>query len=551
MSLDKESNIINAALEYVNIEGYEEGIKLFVKNFPQYKIDLFNPQFNQSVDNFIYSYTSDVENCLVIQNKLGNSVETLSNMYKNVVAQNSEKKYVNFQNKRMECLGKNNVKIKFAEKNQFPYEDETFDLIIYENFFDNISKFDQEKIKKIIKEVKRILKKNGSFSFITKEIDKKLESYIKDSGLKIEKFWSLQKNSIPSFSGKKDDQIGLEWCMKNISSFSNMKNSGMKKKIAFLAMKLGSKQATLLKKRIFPYTIYRCYKEKNALSLIEFIEQKSKFNHIIVQSRPKKIICILIDKKGSAKKILNFRRYGTEFPKEIIEVKRIFPELKNPEVRLWMEDWFSGRAIELNNSKEIELIIDWLIDFQDNTKQEERSIGEIEKEIEVLKNQMKKEKIYDEKYFSWINDYKEFLISSKIPSTPIHGDLWINNIIFDDKKLKINVIDWEKCKNKDSSLYDFMFFLTNLITKTKGSKLDFERFKKFFNNETQEYELMSRIRLKMNKHFDTEVDLLLLFRVEIIKRIVSPSFGVSIGKNSKNTLLNMLKLLEKKQSLYS
>lgn len=550
MSSDNESSIIETALKDVNDEGYEEGIKSFIKKFPQFKINLFNPQFNQSIDNFIYSYTSDTENCLIIQNKFGDSVETLSNMYKNVVSQNYDRKFVNFQKKRMEYLGKNNIEIKVIEKNLFPYENEAFDLIIYEDFFSNISKINENQIKNIINELKRILKKNGSLSFVGKENNKKIDSIIKESGLKIEKFWSLQKNSIPSFSGKINDQSSLEWCMKNFSRFSNAKKAGMKKKIAFLAMKLGSKQAGMLKDRILPYTIYRCYKEKNSLSLIEYIQKKSKLSHIVVQSRPKKIICILLNEKGNAKKILNFERYGKEFPKEIIEVKRIYPELKNPQSRLWMEDWFSGGLIKLDNSKEIELVIDWLINFQNNTKQDYRNKDEIKDEINYVKNLMREEKIDSKNYHSWLDHYEEFLLSNKIPATPIHGDFWINNIIIDNEKSKINVIDWEKCKIRENSLYDFMFFLTNLITKTKGSKLDIERFEKFLKSGTQEYELMTKIRLKMNNHFDCEMDLLLLFRIEIIKRIVSPGFGISIAKKSKDILLNMLKLLEEKQSLY-
>ena len=62
---------IKVGLEDIKKYGYENGIKSFVKKFPKYKSELLNPQFNQSTDNFIYCYTKENNNCLIIQNKLG------------------------------------------------------------------------------------------------------------------------------------------------------------------------------------------------------------------------------------------------------------------------------------------------------------------------------------------------------------------------------------------------------------------------------------------------------------------------------------------------
>ena len=56
MTEEKYQNKMKIILEFIHKEGYDKGIKLFVKKFPEHKIELLNPQFNQSVDNFIYCY---------------------------------------------------------------------------------------------------------------------------------------------------------------------------------------------------------------------------------------------------------------------------------------------------------------------------------------------------------------------------------------------------------------------------------------------------------------------------------------------------------------
>ena len=119
MSKEQFQNKMKIILELVNKEGYDKGVKLFAKKFPEHKTELLNPQFNQTVDNFVYSYTKYNDNCLVIQNKFGNSMESLSNIYKNVITQNSIKEYLEFQEKRIKKINKNNIKTNLCKKNNF------------------------------------------------------------------------------------------------------------------------------------------------------------------------------------------------------------------------------------------------------------------------------------------------------------------------------------------------------------------------------------------------------------------------------------------------
>ena len=94
-----------------------------------------------------------------------------------------------------------------------------------------------------------------------------------------------------------------------------------------------------------------------------------------------------------------------------------------------------------------------------------------------------------------------------------------------------------------------MFFFTNLVTKTQGSPLDFERFKKFLDKDSQENNLIQMIKPKIDECFNTNIDLLLLIKIEIIKRIIAPPFGTAIiNQKSKEIQHKMLKFLEEKQS---
>ena len=541
---------IKVGLEDVEKYGYEKGIKSFVKKFSKYKSELLNPQFNQSIDNFIYCYTKENNNCLIIQNKLGNSFESLSNIYNNVISQTSINDNLNFQKYRLKNINKKNIQIKLSDNNKFQYEDNYFDLIIFEGFENEIKDLEDDKIKDLLNKIRKILHPKGSFCFVTKNSKNNLEKIIEHSELKFEKFWSMQKNDIPSFSGKFDDKTGIKWCMKNLSLFTNAKKMSMKKKMGLLALKFGSKNENILKNRIVTSIVYRCYKEKSP-GLIEFIEEETGFSNFIVQSRPKKIIIILLDKNGIAKKILNFKRYGFIFPEKIVKVKRTNSEMGDPNERLWIENWFSGRSIDIKNVNELKLIIKWLTEFQNKTKQGYMTNQNIDDEIFDLKDKMINDQLLnDKKYFSWIENYEKFLKQNKIPITAVHGDLWLNNIIFDDSKLLINVIDWEKFSNCGSALKDLIYFLTNFITKTKGSSLDIERFKKFLNEDSFEYKLIQKIKPEIYQCINVNINIFLLLKIEIIKRILAPPFGSSlVNKKSKEIQIEMLKILEEKQSL--
>jgi len=553
MNENKTNNIIKIALNEIKKNGYEQGIKSFIKKFPKHKMELINPQFNQSVDNIVYCLGFQNENCLILQNNFGNTMETLSNIYHKVISQNSDEDYIKFQLERVKNISKKNIELQCLDKKQFPYEDDFFDLIVYENFFENIQNLKDEEINSIIFEIIRILKPSGCFYFIEKKLNKKIETMLNKSGLKIKQYWSMQNNSIPSFSGKNDDYVGLKWYMNNISIFLSTKKISLKKKMALFTMKINSKQLIhIFKEKFIPSTIYCCYKDKIPLSVTDFIEQETGFKHFVVQSRPKKIIFILLNRNGSSQKIVNFKRYGYDFPTKIINVDRKFSEMRNPRGRLWMEDWFQGRTINVKKYDEIKLVIEWLIDFQNNTKQEIRTDIEIEYEINKLKNKICDNLELDTtKCLVWLEDYKIFLKNNKFFTTAVHGDFWINNIIYDSKLSKINVIDWEKYVDRGSPLYDFMYFLTNLITKTKESPLDLQIFQKFINEKTKEYNLLVKIKPIIDTYFKCNVNFLMLFRIEIIKRILAPPFGSSIlNKKNKNIQLEMLRMLNEKKTLF-
>lgn len=549
----KSREEINVFLKEINQEGYQVAVKKFVEKFPKYGSYLINPEFNQSIDHIFYCLTKENKRCLVLENNFGNTVETLSNIFHEVISQNSSQDFLKLQSKRFEQIDKNNLRLIHSNFEKLSFPDNYFEFIVIENLFENIDIKNKEKIKSFIREVSRILKSEGCLIFNSNEINDDLNQILDDVNLKTRKYWSMQMDQNPSFSGKYEDEIGLKWYMNNVSNFLVTKEISFKKKMMLWTIKKGSKQAVkIFKKKFVPTIIFCCFKDNIPTTISDFVESESGYNHYVVQSRPKKIVGILIDGEGTSQKIINFNRYGYEFPSKIVEVERKFPIMNDPNERVWMDNWFEGISINPESTEDVSKALDWLIEFQNTTKQELIDENDINVEIDDVLNDIKKKSILDNSQcLKWIEEYRSFLQKNKFYHTAIHGDFWINNILINSKTSKINVIDWEKYKQKGNQLYDFMFFFFRLMTKTKTSSLDINKFQKCIDEKTEDYKKITKSVKKMNLHFRCDFNFLVALRILIIRRILEPPYGTSIATKKDNDIqMEMLRLLSKKQALF-
>ena len=544
----EKNDTIKQLVEEINNTNYKIAIEKFVKKYPDFKSQFLNPQFNQSVDQIIYSLTNKNNKCLVIENEFGNSIETLSSIFHNVYSLQHNENFCNLQ--RIRFKDKTNIIIKSGRIENTPFNEDNFDLIIFENFPNYMKNVNLDEI---IKKISKILTPGGCFMFINKN-NQDIKQIIENEEFLTKQYWSMQIGQYPSFSGKINDEIGLKWYMNNYENFVSHKRNSLKKKIALWTMKKTSKHTTkIFKEKFLPSLITCCFKQKIGTTIIDFVEKQSGFSNFVCLSRPKKIIMIMLDHLEKPQKIVHFNRHEKNFPLEIINVQRKFPKMDDPKTRIWMEQWFDGKIIDTENFEQIILSLDWLMQFQNNTKQEQMSEEVIKLEIEDMKKKISKiEFLKNTTYEQWVDKYGDFLKKNNFCYTAMHGDFWKNNILFDSKNSEINVIDWERYQRKENPFNDFMYFFFRLFTKTNESSIDLERLETFLDQRSKKYRDMIIVQKKLNSHFDCEIDFLLLLRIFVLKRILDSNNEKSLtNQKDKDKQISILQILNVKQSLFA
>jgi thiamine kinase-like enzyme len=220
-----------------------------------------------------------------------------------------------------------------------------------------------------------------------------------------------------------------------------------------------------------PGFIFCCYKNDIPKSLEDIIITNSDSNNFLTISRRTRIIYILFGKNKKPAKLVSLDRYGYEIPERIIECKRIFPKMKDPIGRLWIENWFNGNPIDPSRINEIISALNWLHQFQNNTSNEIMRKEFVEEtEIDGIRKSLIKIKgIPLEKYETWLEEYSSFVDEHVIHKTAVHGDFWYSNILIESKTNTIKVIDWENFRSVGNPFYDYILFIFNFMTMSDGN----------------------------------------------------------------------------------
>ena len=295
----------------------------------------------------------------------------------------------------------------------------------------------------------------------------------------------------------------------------------------FFLGRIPGRLSNSLMRKFSPYIIHCGSKGNFSNTIEEIIQAETGYSNYLLVSRRSKIKIISIDEKGNSRKVTSINRYDYNFPKIIEKFERVFPKMHDPLNKIWIEDWIPGRKLEPSNLKEVINTMKWLIDFQKKSNQGIVSEKEINIEIEDLKeglNHFPKEKF--ELFSLWLNEYKKYILTKKIPITGVHGDFWIGNILFDSRQKKISVIDWELFREKGNSLYDFMLFLYNLMSMVKGDN-PISSFSKALKEESGNIKIINEVKKIMNEYFSTDLDYKLLLKITIMKKLVIPKGSLS------------------------
>jgi ubiquinone/menaquinone biosynthesis C-methylase UbiE len=563
-----KKNVMKFLMEEINKYGYNTGTKNFVKKYPKYKMKFLDPRFDQSIDSIFHCLGKNNNRCLVLGSGFGNKTEILSHIFNEIYSIEIMEELLIFQNKRFFEAGITNVISLKSEIERLPFTEDFFDLIVIDQtFFDFIeiySKNEQNTELVILNELKRVLTKKGCLCFgiennskynflfgrnSTKKKNKNILDLkeilrlVKKSGFQTKTYWTLPSNEKPYFSSNLEDGLATKWYFENYKNFIKGTKNQLKYVFFFkILLKLNQKMIKIFTKKLAPYFVLYCYKENIQNSIEDFVLKETNFSSCFSMSRRIKTVFILIDNLGKAKHIVHFRRYGKKFPDKIPEIERIFPDMKNPESRIWMEEWKNGRTLNPFNSNEVIQAILWLFKFQNESFQDRLKKEELEEEIIMIKENLnKRENLNKIQYENWIKDYEKFLTENIIKKSAQHGDFAFANLLFDPKTNTISPIDWENFSLSGSPFKDLMDFIIRLMI--QSSKNEVATFREKIQDENEFKDLMFEIEKLLDEHFKCNIDINLIIRYAVLKKVAEL---IKIKKESANTYIELLKILENK-----
>ena len=248
---------------------------------------------------------------------------------------------------------------------------------------------------------------------------------------------------------------------------------------------------------------------------------------------------ILLDRYREPKKIVSCKFTKYDFTEKVIQIKRVFPMMRDPEEKIVMDRWIEGEPLDRLNVNDLKLTMKWLTNFQEKTKSEILSPQDIEEEVNNIKNELDSIKTMNGlPYDKWLDDYKEHLSNITLSKTAVHDDFTVRNILIDRKKSLVNVIDWDwRYQEKANPIYDFVWLATNIMMLSNNSV---EEFRANCNGNGKVVKAVRIIQETMKKHFQVDFDFIKLQRFMILRFII-----LKIKDNTDEYLLyiELLKIL--------
>jgi|APSaa5957512535_1039671.scaffolds.fasta_scaffold00589_19 ubiquinone/menaquinone biosynthesis C-methylase UbiE len=540
--VDISKDKLNEMIQNISSYGYEKASLQFLKD-PIIKPHLLDVK---SADSIFHCIGKNNLRCLEIGSNLGKITENLSHIFHEVYSLETSKEKIEIQKKRFQYLNRKNIIFLRCNPLELPFPENYFDLIISNEKFElcesfNINTKTEKGQIKFLNEVKRVLTKEGCLClsvrnkfglpklFGVEKIKKNKKSEVcsitgykklfKKTNLYFKSYWVLPSIRKPYFSGKIDDDVSYQWLLQNVTDFLlKRKKSRFKNFLLLIIKKVNKIIIKSLTKYFVPSFIFCCYKNDIPTSLEDSIITNSNTTNFVMISRSVRIIYILFGKNKKPGKLVSLNRYGYEIPNEVIKCERVFPKMKDPVDRLWMEEWIDGHPIELSRTDEVIASLNWLHQFQKNTSDEVMTKKFVEDtEINhIRKGLMKIKNIPLEKYEMWLKEYLSYVDEHVICKTAIHGDFWYGNILIETKTNKVKVIDWENFKPIGNPFWDYLAFIFNFMTELGENKV--EEFKLHYNSK-EKLEIIKKLQTKISEHFGFEFKLIILLRWIILRKI--------------------------------
>ena len=555
LSYASDSNqSIKKLLTEIKHNEFETAVGKFLTSNQEFRSQFINTQYDKSVDIIFHGVGNNYSRCLDIKSELGNKAEILSNIFKQVYTIEFDDDYIELQKKRFEERTLQNISITKCDLLKLPFPDNFFDLILCNGVLENITKFTEtqnqsEAQKQFVEELKRVINENGCIIFgvnnnnglrikwkgsseestsspeiISNQKFSNYTSVFENSGLRTKSFWVLPSYDIPYYSGEINDNVALKGFFRNLSIFiaairGGRRQGKIKEMILSLFRNLNYPFIKPIVKKFSPSFVFCCWKKDNLNSLENWIKEETGYQNFIRMSRHEKILYLLLNTKGEIEKGVYFKRYGYEMPNEIKFFERKFPNVKPPSERIWIVDWLKGRAANPENENEVIAIIDWLGKFQKKTKLGIMSKNDAIRETTFIRKGLEHfEYENTDKYYKLLEQYEKYIEKNQINMTPVHGDFWFPNILYDHETNNINVIDWEDYSEKGNPYEDFIWFLCNFMGLSSVDPI--LKFRKCLAGHGEISKIIEHIKNRINSHFGFQLDYSLLFRINLLKWMI-------------------------------
>ena len=544
---EKNSKLI-FLLDRIEKQGYSDSINEFINKYPE-----FSYRFDKKQGSVLLrSINGNNTKCLVINSDLGNIPEFLSTLFEKVVSIDIEEKIL-IQIERFKDKKINNVQFEF---NNMSNLEKDFDLIVL-NDIKIKNHNSQNKIQDYLNNIKEFLNDKGclcvavqnktGIKVINEEVDSDTYSnnfngynlLLNSLGLHVDSYWALPSHNQANHSGKISDDVSLKWFFHN---FDKKFFVDKKFKIVGKFLKtLNKKMRELLLIKFCPSFLFYCYKDKSYNTLEYKIRRDTGYDNIIQHIRPSKTLYFLLNNEGNPEKVVTCNHTKYDLTEKIFEIDRNFPGMKITNEKISIENWLDGVPLDRSNHNDLKLVMNWLKTFQNKTKNEFLDMGDIEQEIEHVKNELDLiPEISKIPYENWLDDYKHEFIGKKIQKTAVHGDFQVRNILVDHNNSKVNIIDWDwRYEEQGNPIYDFIWLATNIMMLSKNFEKEFEY------GDSQSNEIIKLIKIienTMKDHLQVNFDFIKLQKFMILRFL---TIRIKQGDNGHLLYIDILKILSK------
>lgn len=547
---EKNSKLI-FLLDRIEKQGYSDSINEFINKYPE-----FSYRFDKKQGSVLLrSINGNNTKCLVINSDLGNIPEFLSTLFEKVVSIDIEEKIL-IQIERFKDRKINNVQFEIFKSNNMSNLEKDFDLIVL-NDIKIKNHNSQNKIQDYLNNIKEFLNDKGclcvavqnktGIKVINEEVDSDTYSnnfngynlLLNSLGLHVDSYWALPSHNQANHSGKISDDVSLKWFFHN---FDKKFFVDKKFKIVGKFLKtLNKKMRELLLIKFCPSFLFYCYKDKSYNTLEYKIRRDTGYDNIIQHIRPSKTLYFLLNNEGNPEKVVTCNHTKYDLTEKIFEIDRNFPGMKITNEKISIENWLDGVPLDRSNHNDLKLVMNWLKTFQNKTKNEFLDMGDIEQEIEHVKNELDLiPEISKIPYENWLDDYKHEFIGKKIQKTAVHGDFQVRNILIDHQNLQVNIIDWDwRYEEKGNPIYDFIWLATNIMMLSKNFEKEFEY------GDSQSNEIVKLIKIienTMKDHLQVNFDFIKLQKFMILRFL---TIRIKQGDNGHLLYIDILKILSK------